>query len=106
MLSKNVLQIPIPTYHKSIYKTYFVQVSPSWLLARSLYSLQKRIIKKYILIDLQIKNALMTKVSVLFIRDHCMALKIIKNVEKYREAAKLEINVLEKLGDKDPDARK
>nr|XP_023024244.1 dual specificity protein kinase CLK2-like [Leptinotarsa decemlineata] len=35
--------------------------------------------------------------------DHCMALKIIKNVEKYREAAKLEINVLEKLADKDPD---
>ncbi|CAG9769493.1 unnamed protein product [Ceutorhynchus assimilis] len=35
--------------------------------------------------------------------DHSMALKIIKNVEKYREAAKLEINVLEKLSDKDPD---
>ncbi|CAH1103093.1 unnamed protein product [Psylliodes chrysocephalus] len=35
--------------------------------------------------------------------DHYMALKIIKNVEKYREAAKLEINVLEKLADKDPD---
>ncbi|VEN44407.1 unnamed protein product [Callosobruchus maculatus] len=35
--------------------------------------------------------------------DHSMALKIIKNVEKYREAAKLEINVLEKLADKDPD---
>ncbi|KAG5893632.1 hypothetical protein JTB14_015071 [Gonioctena quinquepunctata] len=34
--------------------------------------------------------------------DHSMALKIIKNVEKYREAAKLEINVLEKLADKDP----
>ncbi|KAL1509507.1 hypothetical protein ABEB36_004225 [Hypothenemus hampei] len=36
--------------------------------------------------------------------DHSMALKIIKNVEKYREAAKLEINVLEKLADKDPDS--
>nr|XP_023025325.1 probable dual specificity protein kinase madd-3 isoform X1 [Leptinotarsa decemlineata] len=35
--------------------------------------------------------------------NHHMALKIIKNVEKYREAAKLEINVLEKLADKDPD---
>ncbi|XP_017776679.1 PREDICTED: dual specificity protein kinase CLK2 isoform X5 [Nicrophorus vespilloides] len=35
--------------------------------------------------------------------DHSMALKIIKNVEKYREAAKLEINVLEKIADKDPD---
>ncbi|XP_056646871.1 dual specificity protein kinase CLK2-like [Diorhabda sublineata] len=34
--------------------------------------------------------------------DHYMALKIIKNVEKYREAAKLEINVLEKLAVKDP----
>nr|CAH7742381.1 unnamed protein product [Callosobruchus chinensis] len=37
--------------------------------------------------------------------DHSMALKIIKNVEKYREAAKLEINVLEKLADKDPDCK-
>lgn len=37
-------------------------------------------------------------------RDHSMALKIIKNVEKYREAAKLEINVLEKLADKDPES--
>lgn len=35
-----------------------------------------------------------------------MALKIIKNVEKYREAAKLEINVLEKLADLDPDCKK
>ncbi|XP_055919498.1 AF4/FMR2 family member lilli isoform X2 [Eupeodes corollae] len=35
-------------------------------------------------------------------RDHCMALKIIKNVEKYREAAKLEINALEKIAQKDP----
>lgn len=30
-----------------------------------------------------------------------IALKIIKNVEKYREAAKLEINVLKKLAEKD-----
>jgi hypothetical protein len=29
-----------------------------------------------------------------------MALKVIKNVEKYREAAKLEINALEKLSEK------
>lgn len=34
--------------------------------------------------------------------DQIMALKIIKNVEKYREAAKLEINVLERLMEKDP----
>ncbi|ROT64983.1 Serine/threonine-protein kinase Doa [Penaeus vannamei] len=34
--------------------------------------------------------------------DRHIALKIIKNVEKYREAAKLEINVLEKLAEKDP----
>jgi dual specificity protein kinase CLK2/3 len=32
--------------------------------------------------------------------DETMALKVIKNVEKYREAAKLEINALEKLADK------
>ena len=31
-----------------------------------------------------------------------VALKVIKNVEKYREAAKLEINVLEKLASADP----
>lgn len=34
-----------------------------------------------------------------------MALKIIKNVEKYRDAAKLEINVLEKLNEKDPEGK-
>jgi CDC-like kinase len=34
-----------------------------------------------------------------------MALKIIKNVEKYREAAKLEITALEKIAEKDPDSR-
>lgn len=32
-----------------------------------------------------------------------LALKIIKNVEKYREAARLEINVLKTIKDKDPD---
>jgi CDC-like kinase len=31
-----------------------------------------------------------------------IALKIIKNVDKYREAAKLEINVLKKIKEKDP----
>ncbi|KAM4580931.1 dual specificity protein kinase CLK2b [Odontesthes bonariensis] len=31
-----------------------------------------------------------------------VALKIIKNMEKYREAAKLEINVLERISEKDP----
>lgn len=38
-------------------------------------------------------------------RDHVMALKIIKNVEKYREAAKLEINALEKIAVKDPEGQ-
>ncbi|XP_062393602.1 dual specificity protein kinase CLK2-like isoform X1 [Sardina pilchardus] len=32
-----------------------------------------------------------------------VALKIIKNVEKYKEAAHLEINVLERINDKDPE---
>ncbi|KRY34907.1 Exostosin-1 [Trichinella spiralis] len=42
------------------------------------------------------------------VRDHeneqsePLALKIIKNVDKYREAAKLEVNVLKKLMEKDP----
>ena len=31
-----------------------------------------------------------------------LALKIIKNVDKYREAAKLEINVLKTIKEKDP----
>ncbi len=35
-------------------------------------------------------------------RDKIMALKVIKNVDKYREAAKLEVNVLEKIQEKDP----
>ena len=34
-----------------------------------------------------------------------MALKIIKNVEKYREAAKLEINALSKIAEKDPEGK-
>lgn len=34
------------------------------------------------------------------VMESTMALKIIKNVEKYREAARLEINALEKLSDK------
>ena len=34
-----------------------------------------------------------------------LALKVIKNVAKYREAARLEINVLNKLKERDPDGR-
>lgn len=37
--------------------------------------------------------------------DQTMAVKIIKNVEKYREAARLEINVLEKLAKWDPEGK-
>ncbi|XP_037276208.1 CDC like kinase darkener of apricot isoform X3 [Rhipicephalus microplus] len=37
--------------------------------------------------------------------DQTMALKIIKNVEKYREAARLEINVLERLAKWDPSGK-
>lgn len=33
------------------------------------------------------------------------ALKVIKNVSKYREAARLEINVLNKLQEKDPNGK-
>ena len=39
-------------------------------------------------------------------RGDSVALKIIKNVEKYREAAKLEINVLQKLREQDPEGEK
>jgi hypothetical protein len=38
--------------------------------------------------------------------DKRIALKIIKNVEKYREAARLEINVLKTIKEKDPDGVK
>ena len=37
-----------------------------------------------------------------FHSDKILALKIIKNVDKYREAAKLEVNVLEKIQEMDP----
>ena len=40
--------------------------------------------------------------SLFHFRDKVLALKIIKNVDKYREAAKLEVNVLEKIQEKDP----
>lgn len=43
--------------------------------------------------------------SFFFYRDQIVALKIIKNVEKYREAAKLEINVLVKLEEADPQGK-
>jgi len=40
-------------------------------------------------------------------RQNCnVALKIIKNVEKYRDAAKLEIIVLEKLRERDNEGKK
>ena len=39
------------------------------------------------------------------LKNEILALKIIKNVKKYREAAKLEINVLEKLAKYDPRAK-
>lgn len=35
-----------------------------------------------------------------------VALKIIKNVEKYKEAARLEINVLERINERDPENKK
>lgn len=38
-------------------------------------------------------------------KNKTLAIKIIKNVKKYRDAAKLEINVLKKLADYDPECR-
>ena len=47
--------------------------------------------------------------KVVKVKDHdennYVAMKIIKNIHKYREAAKLEINVLKKLNSKDPSGR-
>ena len=48
----------------------------------------------------------MKHVRIICRNSECVALKIIKNVEKYREAAKLEINVLEKIQEKDPKGEK
>ena len=42
----------------------------------------------------------------IYSNDQHIALKIIKNMEKYREAAKLEINVLEKINEEDPEGKK
>ena len=39
-------------------------------------------------------------------KEKILAIKIIKNVKKYRDAAKLEINVLAKLAKYDPKVRK
>ena len=47
--------------------------------------------------------------KVVKVKDHekedYVAMKIIKNIHKYREAAKLEINVLQKLNSKDPSGK-
>lgn len=40
---------------------------------------------------------------VIFRGDEKLVLKIIKNIEKYREVVKLEINVFEKIKEKDLD---
>ena len=39
-------------------------------------------------------------------QDEVVAMKIIKNIQKYRDAAKLEIKVLQKLKKKDPTNKK
>ncbi len=39
------------------------------------------------------------------LQDNHIALKVIKNIEKYTEAAKLEINVLTKILNRDPDGK-
>lgn len=63
------------------------------LFAKQFFLLFFLIILYWILID---------GMFLIYFRDYFMALKIIKNVEKYREAAKLEINALEKISSKDP----
>ena len=47
-----------------------------------------------------------TYFNVVCFRDKILALKVIKNVDKYREAAKLEVNVLEKIQEKDPTGKR
>lgn len=43
--------------------------------------------------------------KIIFSDKRRIALKIIKNVDKYREAAKLEINVLKFISEKDPEGK-
>lgn len=49
---------------------------------------------------------LLIKFFVCFRGGSHVALKIIKNVEKYKEAARLEINVLERINERDPENKK
>lgn len=57
-----------------------------------------------------LKRYVFARLSILSIPLTCshqnLALKIIKNVDKYREAAKFEIKVLQTIMEKDPDCKK
>jgi len=44
--------------------------------------------------------------NLLFRSEERIALKIIRNVDKYRDSAKLEINVLETINERDPNDEK
>ena len=63
---------------------------------------------KFVIFGSKKKNFFRKKSFVFFLfilnsdRNTRLALKIIKNVEKYREAARLEINVLKIIKEKDP----
>lgn len=71
----------------------------AWTTAGNLFSAS--IFKMFDFFFLPVLNVVFFKRR----RGSQIALKIIKNQEKYREAAKLEINVLEKISEKDPHNR-
>lgn len=68
---------------------------------RQVICFQRQYLKCLIFFFLPVLNVVFFKRR----RGSQIALKIIKNQEKYREAAKLEINVLEKISEKDPHNR-
>lgn len=65
----------------------------------------KQLIKNLFHLLLKIFTWILLKFDFYFFSDNVIALKIIKNVEKYREAAKLEINALQKIAEKDPECK-
>lgn len=91
----------------------FSRISAVWLISEDLWSQMKRHIVHVSFFAAHQRDLHTHGLHVphLIISSYChvfrggvhVALKIIKNVEKYKEAARLEINVLEKINEKDPD---
>lgn len=84
------------------YINFQIKLWQHWVKAHSVVLSKSRIWKGILTFLIFCEIKYLNIFIYFFNRDYCMALKIIKNVEKYREAAKLEINALEKIAQKDP----